>query len=74
MGEQQGSDRPLSEEEVVERIEQAGAQQPNDPPLPADQQRRHDEGDPTDQVRETMRRASGRGEDPEGRPVDEDDD
>jgi hypothetical protein len=70
MGEQHGSDRPLSEDEVVERIEQAGAQQPHDPPLPPDEQRRHDQGDPTEQPRETAARASGRGEDPEGHPVD----
>jgi hypothetical protein len=71
MGEHDGSDRPLSEEEVVERIEHSGAQQPHDPPLPPDEQRRHDEGDQTEQIRETAARAGGRGEDPEGHPVDE---
>jgi hypothetical protein len=66
---QHGTDRPLTEEEVVERIEDAGTQQPHDPPLPEAERRRHDEGDPTDQARETAARASGRDADPEGHPV-----
>jgi len=71
MGEHHGSDRPLSEDEVVERIEQEGTQQPTDPRLPTDEQRRHDEGDQTEQIRETAARAGGHGEDPEGHPVDD---
>jgi hypothetical protein len=66
-----GSDRPLSEEEVVERIEETGANEPvGDEPVA--ERRRHDEGDQTEQIRETAERAGGRGEDPEGHPVGED--
>ena len=67
---QHGSDRPLSEAEVVERIEDTGVSQPADPDRPA-ARRRHDEGDPTDQVRDTAARASGRDADPDGRPADD---
>jgi hypothetical protein len=66
-----GGDRPLSEEEVVERIEDAGSNQPEDPDRPAAGRRQHDEGDPTDHIRETGAQASGRGADPEGRPTDD---
>jgi len=65
-----GSDRPLSEEEVVERIEETGANEP-DADEPIAERRRHDEGDPTEAIRDTGERAGGRGEDPEGHPVDE---
>lgn len=66
-----GGDRPLTEDEVVERIEDAGANQPEDAEHPAGERRRHDEGDPTEDVRETAARASGRDADPEGRPMDD---
>jgi hypothetical protein len=65
-----GSDRPLTEEEVVDRIEDTGANQPTDA-VPKDERREHDEGDPTQQIRETGARATGRDADPEGRPADD---
>ena len=65
---QDGTDRPLSEEEVVERIEETGANEP-DADEPTSERRRHDEGDQTEDIRDTAARASGRDADPEGRPT-----
>jgi hypothetical protein len=65
-----GRDRPLTEDEVVDRIEDTGANQPTDA-VPKDERREHDEGDPTEQIRDTAARATGRDADPEGRPTDD---
>jgi hypothetical protein len=68
--ETRGTDRPLTEDEVVDRIEDTGANQPSGA-LPKDERREHDEGDPTEQIRDTAARATGRDADPEGRPTDD---
>lgn len=55
-----GTDRPLSEDEVAERVERGAGDQGNTPP---------DETREPAAIRETAARASGRDEDPEGTPA-----